>query len=102
MYETFGKRRNIRHIVTKWMFVRSFCLVTSILFGSVCVQAFNTITEQKQEFKSFTITYRIDEGDKRGKPQTTTVLAPDSAKAKEEFRRNNPKATIISCTENPK
>jgi hypothetical protein len=84
------------------MFARSFCFVIAILIGSVGVHAVNQLTVQKQELKSYTITYRVDEGDKRGKPQTTTVLAENSSKAKEEFRRNNPNATIISCTENPK
>lgn len=51
------------------------------------------------EYKSYTITYRIDEGNKRGKPQKQVIVAASSSKAKESFRTSNPNAVIISCTE---
>lgn len=51
------------------------------------------------ELKQWQITYRVDEGNKRGKPQTTVITAKDSSSAKKVFRTNNPKATIISVSE---
>ncbi len=47
----------------------------------------------------WSITYRVDEKNQRGKPQKTIVTADTSAEAKENFRESHPKATIISITE---
>jgi hypothetical protein len=54
---------------------------------------------ENDELKTWSITYRIEKDGKWGEPQTTTVIAKTSSEAKEQFRKGNPKAQIISCNE---
>jgi hypothetical protein len=49
--------------------------------------------------KTFIVTYRVDEGNKRGKEQKKTVVANSSSEAKESVKTEIPNAVIISCTE---
>ena len=52
-----------------------------------------------QTEKKWRVTYRVDEGNKRGKSQVKTISATTSAQAKELLRTEVPGAVVISCTE---
>ena len=91
---------HVRNIAAIVMIMLSFGVyrTSTALFGPED----NTIfLSAAPRLKQFTITYRIDDGNKRGKEQKTVVTASSSSEAKENFRTENPTAVIISCTEKP-
>lgn len=84
------------------------CIV--LLFSSVMIFQTGTVAFGPKEScmilapatKQYIITYRIDEGNKRGKAKKTVIFALSQADAKELFRAEYPDAVIISCTEKVK
>ncbi len=70
-----------------------------LILGLILGFAAGNAPATQPTLKTYSVTYRVDEGNKRGTPQKTTVNAVDSADAKKVFRENNPKAIIIAVSE---
>ena len=52
-----------------------------------------------KKMKTYVITYRVDQGNKRGKEQQTTINAFSTSEARENFKIANPDATIVRISE---